>query len=109
MERSTIQSFDFRTLQESYLLEPELRRVVLIHDQSQNMNDIALKYKAYAVSPRFTLLKNEKKVQELQKLGFRVIPWTVNEERDWKKMIDLGVDGIITDDPEALQKYLNEK
>jgi glycerophosphoryl diester phosphodiesterase len=38
--------------------------------------------------------------------GMQVHVWTVNEEADMQRMIDLGVDGIITDRPDRLMKLL---
>jgi glycerophosphoryl diester phosphodiesterase len=48
-------------------------------------------------------------VSSLQKEGIKVVPWTVNEEKDWEMVIEFGVDGIITDDPRALISYLRER
>lgn len=39
--------------------------------------------------------------------GIRVHAWTVNAEQDMRKLIELGVHGIITDDPELLNSILN--
>ena len=43
-------------------------------------------------------------------LGYRVFAWTVNEVQDMKHLIDLGVDGIISDRPDRLRSIdgLNE-
>ncbi|MDR1370422.1 MAG: glycerophosphodiester phosphodiesterase [Dysgonamonadaceae bacterium] len=35
--------------------------------------------------------------------------WTINDEEKMKELIDLGVDGIITDRPDLLKKVLKEK
>jgi glycerophosphoryl diester phosphodiesterase len=37
----------------------------------------------------------------------RVHVWTVNEAEAMQRLIDLGVDGIMTDYPERLVKILN--
>jgi glycerophosphoryl diester phosphodiesterase len=42
-------------------------------------------------------------VPELQDDGLRVVPYTINDEADMQRVIDLGVDGIISDFPERLQ------
>jgi glycerophosphoryl diester phosphodiesterase len=47
----------------------------------------------------------KKLVQKLHALGFKVVPWTVNGPKNWQSMMDAGVDGIITDDPEGLITY----
>jgi glycerophosphoryl diester phosphodiesterase len=42
-------------------------------------------------------------VPELQDDGLRVVPYTVNDEATIQHVIDLGVDGVISDFPERLQ------
>ena len=41
-------------------------------------------------------------VPDLQKRGLRVVPYTVNDQPTIQRVIDLGVDGIISDDPDTL-------
>jgi glycerophosphoryl diester phosphodiesterase len=41
-------------------------------------------------------------VPELQDSGLKVIPYTINDEQTMQRDIDLGVDGIISDDHELL-------
>jgi glycerophosphoryl diester phosphodiesterase len=38
-----------------------------------------------------------------------VVPWTVNEKADMERLIDWGVDGIISDYPELLIKVAKSK
>ncbi len=47
-------------------------------------------------------------VKEIQKAGFPVIPWTVNSQKDMRRLILLGVNGIITDYPDSLIMLLDE-
>jgi len=47
-------------------------------------------------------------VDEIKKAGFPVIPWTINEKSQMKFLINLGVDGIITDYPDQLLDLLKE-
>jgi glycerophosphoryl diester phosphodiesterase len=47
-------------------------------------------------------------VEEAHAIGMLVNVWTVNDARKWRKLIDMGVDGIITDDPEGLSAFLDE-
>ena len=42
-------------------------------------------------------------VKEAQALGLKVVVWTVNEPADMRRMIELGVDGIISDYPDRLR------
>ena len=39
-----------------------------------------------------------------RRYGLKVVPYTVNDAAVMQRVIDLGVDGIITDDPDLLIK-----
>jgi glycerophosphoryl diester phosphodiesterase len=56
-------------------------------------------------SPFFRDL-TQAQVQEAQGLGLQVVPWTVNEPADLLRVIDLGVDGLITDYPDRARVAL---
>ena len=58
--------------------------------------------------PHFDMV-DEKYMEWARKKGFRVNAWTVNEAADLKRMLDLGVDGIITDRPDQLLKHMEER
>ena len=45
-------------------------------------------------------------VKEAQALGLKVIPWTVNDKPVMERLIDWGVDGIITDYPDRLREVM---
>jgi glycerophosphoryl diester phosphodiesterase len=48
-------------------------------------------------------------VAEAHELGLRVVVWTVNKRDDMARMIELGVDGIISDRPDLLRDVAGEK
>ena len=48
-------------------------------------------------------------VSEAHRLELQVVVWTVNKAEDMARMIDMGVDGIISDDPGLLRKVAGEK
>ena len=48
-------------------------------------------------------------VAEAHGLGLRVVVWTVNKREDMARMIELGVDGIISDNPALLRQVAGEK
>lgn len=48
-------------------------------------------------------------IQSIHFLGFRVMPWTPNSPDEWQRLIEWGVDGIITDDPGGLIRFLEER
>jgi glycerophosphoryl diester phosphodiesterase len=41
-------------------------------------------------------------VPDLQQRGLRVVPYTIDDQPTMQRVIDLGVDGIISDDPDTL-------
>ena len=47
-------------------------------------------------------------IDSIKSLGIRVFTWTVNDINDMQKMIESGVDGIITDSPDKLIDLLQE-
>jgi glycerophosphoryl diester phosphodiesterase len=48
-------------------------------------------------------------VAELHKAGFKVVPWTTNDPAKMRALIDLRVDGIISDRPDILQQVVAEE
>lgn len=52
---------------------------------------------------------NEKFVNKQHNLGRKVNVWTVNEAADMQRMIEIGVDGLITDDPIMALSISGEK
>jgi glycerophosphoryl diester phosphodiesterase len=48
-------------------------------------------------------------IAESHRLGLEVVVWTVNKPDDIAAMIDIGVDGIISDHPDVLRKVAGEK
>lgn len=69
---------------------------------------IAKNLQVQIISPEHILLKNSEQVQTFQKMGFKVIPWTVNKSERWQELIKMGVDGIITDYPQELMHFLDK-
>ena len=59
-------------------------------------------------SPHFSDL-DQRVLQHARALGLRVIPWTVNDMQDMARLIDWGVDGIITDRPDQLRTVMKRR
>jgi glycerophosphoryl diester phosphodiesterase len=60
---------------------------------------------AQAYNPRKSAVRAGT-VQALRSAGFDVYTWTVNSQRTMRKLIGMGVSGIITDFPQTLTKVL---
>ena len=100
MERIVIQSFDFRVLKYWHKKYPTVRLAALVeNNRSVEANLRELGFIPSIYSPYFKLL-SKKQVDYLHRKKIRVIPWTVNENDDIKKMRSWNVDGVITDYPD---------
>jgi len=107
-KRVIVQSFDQRTLLAIKKLLPAVRISLLTSGNYLDYLAAARAAKADILSPDQYWITLET-VQEMHRNGIQVAPWTVDEPKDWQRMLDLGVDAIITDDPEALIAFLKEK
>lgn len=56
----------------------------------------------------YSNIVNDRMVRDAHRHNMAVIYWTVNDEEDMKRLIKLGVDGIITDRPDQLKLVLEE-
>lgn len=107
IDRSILQSFDFRTLEAAKPLTGKLRRAALFETDKKFCHK-AVEMNAHFASPSYDLL-TEDEVEYCHEHGVQVAPWTVNDEAAWGQVIDLGVDAIITDYPRKLVSYLSER
>lgn len=97
--RTSIQSFDLRALEEVKTQNPEFQIALLVDDNEDIATQLSkLSFSPEIISPHFKLL-DQQTVLKYQEEGFKIIPWTVNEVGDINLMIDLKVDGIISDYP----------
>jgi len=106
-QRTTIQSFDFRTLKVVERVAPEIETVYLTEEK----DSIPPKVRAAGAriwSPDFRALRRGS-VEEAHQLGMRVVVWTVNEPADIQRMIESKVDGIISDYPDRVLQALRNR
>ncbi|WP_420385580.1 glycerophosphodiester phosphodiesterase family protein [Roseivirga sp.] len=97
--RYTIQSFDFRVLKYFHESYEEVKLVALIENtKGVEANLEALGFVPEVYSP-YHILLNEKAVALCHEKGMKVVPWTVNDRKRMEKLVEWGVDGIITDYP----------
>jgi glycerophosphoryl diester phosphodiesterase len=105
-ERTTIQSFDNRTLIEARKLKPDISIALLIDNDAPPLAHLTeLGFEPDIYSPHHRLV-SDSLIRELHSKGIAVIPWTVNDPENMKKYVKMGVDGIITDYPEVLLEML---
>ena len=118
-------SFDWRVLREIKNYNSEIPRAYLtqdqrnIYDQSPWMDftplhnnvDLPKLIKAHGGKACHPYHKNinEKNIKIAQSENLPVNVWTVNKEKDMVRMIDYGVDGIMTDYPVQLKELCEKK
>lgn len=108
-KRVIVQSFDFRTLHEVKKLAPALRRSALVGTGDESFVETAKRAgDAPIVSPHLRLV-TAAKVKEAQAAGLKVVAWTANTPAEWQALVEAGVDSIITDNPQGLVLYLEER
>ena len=130
-ERTAIQSFDWRTLQVVQKEAPGIPTVYLTVEKGF-MDSIQADKPSSPWTARFHVSRyggsiprmvkaaggavwspyyaetTRIQVNEAQSLGLKVVVWTVNEHADMRRMIEWGVDGIISDRPDLLRKVAGE-
>jgi len=106
--RVIIQSFDFRTLVAAEKLAPEIRRAALYAGVPRDLVALTREARATMSSPHHRLVTREN-VRALHEARFPVVPWTANQPSEWDRLVEAGVDAIITDDPAALIDYLKRR
>ncbi|MDH3295801.1 MAG: glycerophosphodiester phosphodiesterase family protein [Acidimicrobiia bacterium] len=52
---------------------------------------------------------DERYVKRAHQVGLRVLVWTINEPEEMGRLLDIGVDGILTDNPTVLKSLLQER
>lgn len=106
--RVMIQSFDPRTLQVARRLEPGMTLVLLVEgegDPQERIDQLGFVPEVY--SPEHVQVTDSLLSWAGEK-EMLVIPWTVNEPEDMSRLIDMGVDGLITDYPDRLVNLMNQ-
>jgi glycerophosphoryl diester phosphodiesterase len=103
-ERFVIQSFDPRVL---IYVKGKYPEVTLSYLSEKKETPESLKktlgFIPQIYSPDYNLLSYED-IPLFHAQGMKIIPWTVNNVGDMKKLIGMGVDGIITDYPNYISQ-----
>jgi glycerophosphoryl diester phosphodiesterase len=126
-DRVMIQSFDWRTLQLVHQLEPGMETVYLtsrgggldtLEDGTWTAGALLRDFPSAGHmvkaaggttwAPNFNNLTREA-LKGAQQLGLKVIPWTVNAPADIDRLIEWGVDGVISDYPNRVRDVMHKR
>jgi glycerophosphoryl diester phosphodiesterase len=105
-ERTLISAFDTDSLAKVQDLFPELQ-LGYIYNRTQD-EEARHNASIEVVIPQFRLASREL-ITEVHDEGLKVFAWTVNEENEIERLLDLGVDGIISDYPEKVVAVLSRR
>jgi glycerophosphoryl diester phosphodiesterase len=131
-KRTTILSFDWRALQAVQKMAPEIGTVYLTIQRPQFDNIGAGKpgaspwtagvaYADHGSVPKMIKAAGGRiwsslhadldaaKVKEAKALGLTVLAWTVNDPPQIARVLDLGVDGIVSDRPDLVRREMQRR
>jgi glycerophosphoryl diester phosphodiesterase len=131
-DRITVQSFDWRTLLAVRRLAPEIATACLTIEspsfdtvrpgpdgaspwhaglRAADHGGSLPRLVAAAGCTTWSMFRRnltEPLLREARALGLKVLPWTVNDPEEMRRLVRWGVDGIITDYPDRLNAVLAE-
>lgn len=131
-DRVQVQSFDWRTLQIVQRDHPGVPTVYLTL-QSAGLDNVmansdiespwnaGFTYRRHGSIPKMIKAAggthwsshwrelNAGNVTEAKSLGLKVLAWTVNEREAMQRMLDLGIDGLVTDRPDIAIEVLRDR
>ena len=100
-------SFSTDTLLALQVAVPDLPRLIIIRDLPKEPVALVLEFGAIGVvtSPP-SVEADPTVVDSIHKAGLGILLYTLNKKQSWQSALSLGVDGIITDKPSALDSWL---
>ncbi|WP_044797679.1 glycerophosphodiester phosphodiesterase [Bacillus cereus] len=104
-----IQSFSEESLQKIHSLDVTLPLVQLLpYKKAVQLTELEIKkYKTYCIGLGMNYKYIDSAyVKRIKKNGLEVHPFTVDNEKDMKKLLSWGVDGMFTNDPDRLHSIL---
>lgn len=107
-DKILVSSFDHELIKRIHDKAPQYKVAFLNDGILVDLKGYSKKIGAQAWNPAFGDVRSDS-IKQAHDAGVEVNVWTVNKPEDWQSAIDMGVDGICTDDPVALKEYLAKK
>ncbi|AXK18618.1 TPA: glycerophosphodiester phosphodiesterase [Bacillus toyonensis] len=111
-DKVIIQSFSEESLQKIHSLHANIPLVQLLsYKKAVQLNELEIeKYKTYCIGLGMNYKYIDSAyVKKIKKHGLEVHPFTVDNEKDMKKLLSWGVDGMFTNYPDRLHSILDLK
>ncbi len=91
-----LSSFSIDALAAARAAVPELARGALVDELPGNWEDEARRLKCFSIHCNARKL-SEAQAKEIRDAGYGLLCWTVNDRASAKRMLDMGVDCLVTD------------
>jgi glycerophosphoryl diester phosphodiesterase len=100
-----VQSFEFESVKKFHALLPDIPVGVLTSGSHHLTDAMLAEFSTYAdyVNPNLAYV-NVDLVKRVHRLGMGVMAWTVRNRSQVQPLLDVGVDGIITDYPDYVPR-----
>lgn len=100
-----VSSFNHVELDKFRSLKPDIKIGTVIYGTPLDYAAFASKIKSYSINISLEFISREF-VRDAKKRGLKVFVFTVNDQDDAKKVLDLKVDGVFSDYPDKARLYL---
>lgn len=103
-----LSSFNHYSLAKCKQISKEIKTGVLYMEGFYKPYNYAKTLTADAIHPYYYAI-NEEVIKESQRAGIMVNVFTIDDEKDMKRFVQIGVNGIITNYPDKLKKVMEEQ
>ncbi|EMO52786.1 glycerophosphodiester phosphodiesterase [Leptospira noguchii] len=108
--RVVISSFSWECLERIRNIDSQVKLGVLVGDGSGDVSEAVIfgeKIRAWSIHPSMEDA-SEENLKSISEKNFLSVIYTVNEKKDMKRFLDLGVDGLFTNFPITMKKLVNQ-
>ena len=106
-----VQSFNEQTVLRFKKMDPAVRTYYLLGSNFvafyANIDDHQKPLPYDGIAVRHSSIRDTRMVETIKNRGYDLFVWTVNEEADMRRLLEIGVKGIITDRPDLLLSLTN--
>ena len=108
-DRLLLQCFDPRTLNYVHEKYPNVRLSYLVEDMTVDFEELMkrINFVPQVISPNHAMVDSAF-MDKSRKLGMEVAPWTVDDKDEIMRLRTLGVDAIITNQPDCVMNWLKD-
>lgn len=107
-DKVILSSFNHYSMKKVKDIDSNIKTGLLYAANLYNAEEYAEKVGADALHPYFPSVMDRNIVDNIKKSGIAINAFTVNEEKHMRILMELGIDGIITNYPDALANLLKK-